>query len=698
MMSLPRLLLRSLVLSSMIAGPGLVSGCSSSDDGGAQTGDEQDVVDIAQTPVKNQSIGNCWTYASVGWVESMHLRASGEVLNLSESYLTYWDWYEKLIREPGSEKLQTGGWFSTATKLFDRYGLMDEGGFLPGEATSDRSAAQAAAESAINTSMTSGRLKKDRSPKTVREELDKAWGLGPDVVANLKSVFGDGTPKTLSASSKIPAGFALRRSSEITVLDKRPNQAATSTTLTSVMGKWQEVSLPSSAATRRSYLRRVQKALHDGHPVIVIWDVSWGSRDKVAGSFPAMKADAKIDGRHMTLLEDYQVATVPNYGLLPAGVTVTDKKLLDAALADQSAIQFFRIKNSWGQTADPSGTGAFKGYADLYKDYLLPENGAPNGLVSFIFPSEYTEALPTGIVPDRCAGKPDATVCGSTLTNDTADKRIVSCKGGLTTSVTTCSGSCTASAGVPSCAEPPPPNPCADVGVDVPGLYCGDSLGMLPSDKGYGSLYSCQVDPATGKWISPATACEKGCAPQPPAVPDRCKLDAAQTLVLEADHFFRYSKSHSSWVCYGSTCKTLTNGPADKVGTWSGSAGSLGGVPVDPKGWSFTAGECSGTKGSGSGAGGSTGSGGSSGGGSSSGAGSSAGSDGGTCTDYGGTCDSTLDCCDASAKKSVCVAYGGSTGSRCAARCTANSQCQSGCCAKLDDGTGACSAPSFCGK
>ena len=172
----------------------------------------------------------------------------------------------------------------------------------------------------------------------------------------------------------------------------------------------------------------------------------------------------------------------------------------------------------------------------------------------------------------------------------------------------------------------------------------------------------------------------------------------SETLVLEADHFFRYSKSHSSWVCYGSTCKTLTSGPADKVGTWSGSAGSLGGVPVDPKGWSFTAGECSGTKGSGSGAGGSTGSGGSSGGGSSSGAGSSAGSDGGTCTNYGGTCDSTLDCCDASAKKSVCVAYGGSTGSRCAARCTANSQCQSGCCAKLDDGTGACSAPSFCGK
>ena len=498
----------------------LVSGCgSSSDSGNAQTGDEQNVVDIAQTPVKNQSIGNCWTYASVGWVESMHLRASGEVLNLSESYLTYWDWYEKLIREPGSDKLQTGGWFSTATKLFDRYGLMDEGAFIPGEATSDRSAAQAAAEAAINASMTGGRLKKDRSPKTVREELDKAWGLGADVTAKLKAVFGDGAPNTLGATTTIPAGSGLRRSSEISVLDKRPNQAATNATLAAVMGRWQEVLVPTSATSRRGYLRRVQKALHDGHPVIVIWDVSWGSRDKVAGSFPAMKADAKIDGRHMTLLEDYQVATVPNFGLLPAGVTVTDKKLLDAALADQAAIQFFRIKNSWGQTADPSGTGAFKGYADLYKDYLLPSNGAPNGLVSFIFPSDYTTALPTGVEPDRCSGKPDGDLCGTALTGSAADKRVVSCKGGLTTAVKTCAGSCTATGGVPTCAEPPPPNPCAD----VPGLYCGDSLGMVPSDAGYENLYSCQIDPATGKWISPSNVCTKGCAPQPPAVPDRCK-------------------------------------------------------------------------------------------------------------------------------------------------------------------------------
>lgn len=493
-------------------------GCSSEEPTGAVTGDEEEIVNIPHTDVKNQSIGNCWTYATIGWVESMHLRATNKSLNLSESYLTYWDWYEKLIREPGSEKLSTGGWFSTATRLFDRYGLIDEGAFIPNEATVDRSAAQSAAEAAINRSMREGRLKKDRSPKTVREELNTAWQLSSDVIASLNTVFGDSTPKTLSSTTKIPAGFPLRRTTSIEVVNKRPNQAGTKATLKDVMGRWQEVSLPANQASRRAYFRRVQKALHDLHPVIMVWDVDWESRDRVAGSFPLMKPGTTIDGRHMTILEDYQVSDVPNVGLLPAGVTIGDSKILNAALANQAKIQFLRTKNSWGNTADPSGTGQFKGYVDLYADYLTPSNGAPNGLVSFIFPTEYTETVPSGIEPDRCNNADDGVICGSELTSNESDKRLFTCKGGKTSAMTLCSAGCESAA----CKEPPPPNPCDDIGVDVPGLYCGDSLALLPSDPGFNKLYSCQKDPS-GKWISPATECANGCAPQPPGVPDRCK-------------------------------------------------------------------------------------------------------------------------------------------------------------------------------
>ena len=52
-----------------------------------------------ESSVKRQSIGNCWIYASVGWVESLHLRATGEVYDLSETYVSYWDWYEKLVKD-----------------------------------------------------------------------------------------------------------------------------------------------------------------------------------------------------------------------------------------------------------------------------------------------------------------------------------------------------------------------------------------------------------------------------------------------------------------------------------------------------------------------------------------------------------------------------------------------------------------------
>lgn len=524
MPSLRRWFTLSLLFGSTTILPFSVIGCAPDEKGNAVTGDEDDIVNIPHTDVKNQSIGNCWTYATVGWVESQHLRATGEALNLSESYLTYWDWYEKLIREPGSEKLSTGGWFSTAVKVFNKYGLVDEGVFLPNEANMDRSAAQAKAEAAINASMANGALKKDRSPKTVRAELNKAWGLSTEVASTLDTIFGDGAPKEISTSAKFPANFPLRRSTEIEVVDKRPNQAASKSSLKNVMGRWQEYSLPSNQTARRGYLRRVQKALHDNHPVIIVWDVSWGSRNSTSGSFPAMKADAKIDGRHMTLLEDYQASNVPNYGLLPAGVTIIDTKTLNAALANQVNIQFFRIKNSWGQTADPSGTGQFKGYVDLYSDYLLPTNGAPNGLVSFILPSDYTDALPTGIEQDRCNNAPaDGAICGSTLTDNESDKRLFVCKDGKTSSMTPCAGGCNTSK--LACNEDPPPNPCEDIGVDVPGLYCGDTLAMIPSDPGYNNLYSCQIDPSTGQWISPSTPCANGCAPRPAGETDYCKLN-----------------------------------------------------------------------------------------------------------------------------------------------------------------------------
>ena len=45
-------------------------------------------VDVIHTPTERQSIGNCWIYAQATWVESMHKRATGEDIDISQSSIT----------------------------------------------------------------------------------------------------------------------------------------------------------------------------------------------------------------------------------------------------------------------------------------------------------------------------------------------------------------------------------------------------------------------------------------------------------------------------------------------------------------------------------------------------------------------------------------------------------------------------------
>lgn len=495
----------------------LFVGCGSSSSD-AVTGPEDEIVDVPSSRVKNQSIGNCWLYATMGWVESLHLRSTGKELNLSETYLTYWDWYEKLVRASATpDTISTGGFFTTATRLMNTYGLLDEGAFIPGEADIDRSAAQSKAEAHINASL-KGVLKTDRNAKTIRAELDKAFGLSAEVVAHMHATFGDAAPRTLGS---VPAGFPLRKTSELMVSQKRASSATPTTVpLRDEIARWRESSAPSDRAQLRGYLRRIQKALHDAQPVLIVWNVDWESRNSGAGTFPKMMPAAKIDGVHMTVLEDYQAAYVPNFGTLPAGVNVSDKATLDAALSNQVEIPFFRIKNSWGNTADPSGTGAFKGYVDLYSAYLFPtDTTAPKGIVSFVLPSDYDTLAPT-VPADLCdKATTDGAFCASALGAPSTDKRLFTCDTGLSAAVTTCATTCNTGA-THACAEPPPPNPCEKA--TAPGKYCGTTLGLATTDANARTLFSCQQD-VNGKWISPGQTCEKGCT-KVEGDSDRCDL------------------------------------------------------------------------------------------------------------------------------------------------------------------------------
>ena len=161
-----------------------------------------DITDVKNSSVKNQAIGNCWVYASVGWAESLHLTQTGKQLNISESWISYWHWLEQLTGGPAGEgavasldakgQLTTGAWFGVAAEIMRRYGVIDEGAFIPEEAEAARSSRQSSALSAINTSLKSGVLsdpakRKDR--KVVRAEMDKAWGLKPEVIKLIDDTF-----------------------------------------------------------------------------------------------------------------------------------------------------------------------------------------------------------------------------------------------------------------------------------------------------------------------------------------------------------------------------------------------------------------------------------------------------------------------------------------------------------------------------
>jgi len=396
------------------AAPGCVT-----DDTGTSS---DDVTDIANTDVKKQSIGNCWIYASIGWVESLRLTHSGEALNLSESYITYWHWFEQLHGGGAGErqladldyedevyKLNTGGWWATAAEIMRRYGLVEEGIFIPEEEEAAKSARQSSAKSAINASLKDGVLSDSaarRDAATVRAELDKAWGLNDEVKAKLDAVFGADVSRTMYDNPEIPADSGLRTVQSLKV---GHDGAGTELSLADAIGTpsysywgppkrqgpyaWNEERYPSYASSRRDFQIKVQDAMHRRLPAIMTWYVDFNALEN-DNTFKTVPETPGRQGGHMTVVEDYQITNVPGHGTLPAGELVTDPAILEAALAPEAQIEFFRIKNSWGSSLspDPDQGDALKGYYDLWMTYLnekIPhkeDDGSSYGLSGVVLP------------------------------------------------------------------------------------------------------------------------------------------------------------------------------------------------------------------------------------------------------------------------------------------------------------------------
>jgi hypothetical protein len=341
--------------------------------------------------VKRQSIGNCWLYATTSWLEALNKAATNQEQNTSESWLTYWHWYDQLANGGSSDEISTGGSYGTGADLIARYGIMNEGDFIAGEANDEMSSRQKTALDKINASLKTGALsdanaRRDR--KAIRKELDAAWGLDEAMIKRINNVFGTGVEKTLDrsgpANEAAPANKIIRaKDFKARLKDPQTGQFVTAT-LADAIGKgngwwsprtgkfaWNEVNYPSSATERRAFWKRVQKALHDQMPVVTSWKVDFNAltRDSKFSKAELERRGPGSQGGHMTVMHDYQ-AEVPGVGLLKAGEQATPAQM-EKALADGTKIQFVRIKNSWGGIRpDRWDDAILPGYHDLEMDYI----------------------------------------------------------------------------------------------------------------------------------------------------------------------------------------------------------------------------------------------------------------------------------------------------------------------------------------
>ena len=384
---------RSLLAALLTVGSAFAGGCSLAADTDVEeeevAASEDAIVDIDNSRVKRQSIGNCWLYATASWAESIAKQVPGAYeVNMSESYWTYWHWFDQIANGSTTEEISTGGWYATAAEIIARYGVMYEGSFIPSEASAEMSLRQKTALDTMNASLKTGALSTPEARRDrvlVRKELDKAFQLAPNVVTQLNRVFGTGVTRTLDRSTVSTRFTSIRRASDIKVRLPDPDtkqpvtvslQDAIGTRSSSYWTRtgryaWQMTSYPSSSwstTARRSMLARVQKAMHDKQPVIMSWYVDFNALDP-QGRFAAPPETPGRQGGHMVVVEDYQINDVPGFGTLKAGVLETRPEALQAALSPSAKIEFIRIKNSWGSYR-PDREFVLPGYHDLYMKYL----------------------------------------------------------------------------------------------------------------------------------------------------------------------------------------------------------------------------------------------------------------------------------------------------------------------------------------
>ncbi len=358
------LLLRKIALATLVVAPLSFVGCDKQPVNSSDTL----VTDVAHTTVKRQSIGNCWIYAQATWLESKLLSASGQELDVSESYWTWWNWYDQLVGSSVRE-VETGGFWGTSARIIMKHGFVLENDFIPSEGGVEMSLAQAQALETINTALKPGGVlarRSRRTPARVRQVLDQAFG------SNM-------------AQSELVA-----RSANATIIGK--NLLGQDITLAQALAgdansKWNVVSFEGLTGketaitqevqdSRTALLKRVRRALNDKHPVVMSLMIDFNALDVTDATFKKGQVDERGVGRqggHMVVLEDYTVNNVPGFGHIGEGDLSADQK----AAAVDGDVELLVAKNSWGKAR--ADRGLTDGYTRFDAAYLFSQLAWKNG-------------------------------------------------------------------------------------------------------------------------------------------------------------------------------------------------------------------------------------------------------------------------------------------------------------------------------
>lgn len=350
------------------------------------------VTSVTHTSVKRQSIGNCWLYAQASWLESMLKTTTGEDVNVSETYLTYWDMYEKLMRNEAipTEELNTGGSWKGAKALINKYGWVKEDEFIPEEKDMVMSKSQSCAEKYI---LKQGRdggplFGRDRTDELVRRELDKAFSCDGAIKVDMDKV------RSKAISTRETRLVDIKTGTEKSLADWLDDWQEPSVYAGNSYGQYEGKKLPSDSelTNYRKLEQRIKKALNDHQPVVLSWYVSFNAaNDDGLFNLSSLAATGEMgsSGGHMVVLHDYTVKNVPNVGALGEG-DLSDE---DKNLALQGDIDYLVVKNSWGADR-PDRPWLRNGYSRLSWDYLLSRYENDSGRYSafirgIVFPPGY---------------------------------------------------------------------------------------------------------------------------------------------------------------------------------------------------------------------------------------------------------------------------------------------------------------------